>query len=75
LPVCPLYFREQLDNLRDVGLVDTDGVLQEGSAAQQYSVALFLEAGGYLGQKLRNIDGHSLDDFDSGEDGFLADVG
>ena len=75
LPVRPLYFREQLDDLRDVGLVDTDGVLQEGCTAQQYSVTLLLEAGGYLGQKLRNIDGHSLDDFDCSEDGFLADVG
>lgn len=34
LPVRPLYFREQLDDLRDVGLVNTDGVLQEGSAAK-----------------------------------------
>ena len=75
LPVRPLYFREQLDDLRDVGLVDTDGVLEEGSAAEQYSVALLLEAGGYLGQELRDVDGHSLDDFDCCEDGFLADVG
>lgn len=75
LPVRPLYFREQLDDLRDVGLVDTDGVLEEGSTAEQYSVALLLEAGGYLGQELRDVDGHSLDDFDCCEDGFLADVG
>lgn len=34
LPIRPLYFRQQFYYLRDVGFVDTDSVLQEGSAAQ-----------------------------------------
>lgn len=48
LPIGSLYFGEQLYNLWDVRLIDADGVLEEGSASQQYSVALFFEASGYL---------------------------
>lgn len=73
--ISPGYFGDQFNKLRSDGLVNVDCVLEEGSAAEEYSVALLFQAGGYFGDELGDILGHSLDDFDGGEDGFLADVG
>jgi hypothetical protein len=64
LPISPFYFGKQFYDLGNISLVDADGVLEKGSATQQYSMAFFLEAGGYLGEELRDIDWDSLDDFD-----------
>jgi hypothetical protein len=74
-PVGPGDLGDQLDHLRRQRVVEVDGVLQEGHAAQQHAVALLLKARGDLGHELGDVLGHSLGDLNRSQDGLLPDVG
>lgn len=73
--VGPCDFGHEFDELWCQGLIEGDGVFEEGHAAEQDSVAFLFQAVGDLGQKFRDVLGHPLDDLDGGEDGLLANVG